>query len=373
VQWNRISLFSGMINEMFFFSFFLSFSFGVLYLSVSTLSQSLTRRSKNRKEWCQKRKDKAQKKKKKKRSYLCPCLSRMKDETLREFDRLWRVCVCVVGWEGQSWNKKAAAVDVVVAAIIIELATCVAFLPSFLSVSVTALSLISFCFLSFGLYKRHLCAPLCVCVCVFSRFWHLLHDGRDNNLYAKPSNRRSQEESLWLLPLIEHFILFYFQNVPSSSFRNEQLDKLSLGGIWARLFCLSHNKKKKKKERKRDFLSSFLVHSSTFSNTHTHTKTFIFFSESCLMYNATSEILCVLPSKKNERKPKFSFKRGLLAIAAARQCGLGLLSLFFFPDAIALCIAVCVSNLLKERERRKKKKILELLPKYSFLFVPSAI
>lgn len=72
------------------------------------------------------------------------------------------------------------------------------------------------------------------------------------------------------------------------------------------------------------------------------------------MYNATSEILCVLPSKKNERKPKFSFKRGLLAIAAARQCGLGLLSLFFFPDAIALCIAVCVSNLLKEREKKKK-------------------
>ena len=60
------------------------------------------------------------------------------------------------------------------------------------------------------------------------------------------------------------------------------------------------------------------------------------------MYNATSEILCVLPSEKKERKErtKFSFKRGLLAIAAARQCGLGLLSLFFpmqLPSAL-LCV-----------------------------------
>ena len=42
--------------------------------------------------------------------------------------------------------------------------------PSFLPICVcnstaTALSLIYF-FSSFGLYKRHLCAPLCVCVCV---------------------------------------------------------------------------------------------------------------------------------------------------------------------------------------------------------------
>jgi hypothetical protein len=166
VQWNRISLFSGMINEMFFFSFFLSFSFGVLYLSVSTLSQSLTRRSKNRKEWCQKRKDKAQKKKKKKRSYLCPCLSRMKDETLREFDRLWRVCVCASSDEKDKAEiKRPPPLMLLLPPLSLNLPLASpSFLPSFLSVSVTALSLISFCFLSFGLYKRHLCAPLCVCV-----------------------------------------------------------------------------------------------------------------------------------------------------------------------------------------------------------------
>lgn len=118
-------------------------------------------------------------------------------------------------------------------------------------------------------------------------------------------------------------------------------------------FCLSHNKKKKK-ERKRDFLSSFLVHSSTFSNTHTHTKTFIFFSESCLMYNATSEILCVLPSKKNERKPSSLSREDCWPSLLPANVG-WVCYLFFFPPMQLPSALLCVYPISWKRERRKKK------------------
>ena len=154
--------------NVFLFFFFLFWRFVV---RVDALSESHTHGAQNRKEWCQKRKDKAQKKK---RSYLCPCLSRMKDETLREFDRWWRVCVCVSD-EKEKVEIKRPPPLMLLPPLSLNLPLLS---PSFLPICVcnstaTALSLIYF-FSSFGLYKRHLCAPLCVCVCVCVYFLTVL-------------------------------------------------------------------------------------------------------------------------------------------------------------------------------------------------------
>lgn len=56
------------------------------------------------------------------------------------------------------------------------------------------------------------------------------------------------------------------------------------------------------------------------------------------MFNATSEMLFVLPSERRGQKRLFSDTLAIAAAAAARQCGLG--SLFFSFQC--LCILLCI-------------------------------